>query len=144
MEKTASQTASRVIRLMNEADVPANSEISVPPYNEVDGYRYANIFVRYTQDDPSQPPVDLAVAFAFDDRGLHSARFSATLEEPGSGLRELAAMQVSGAAASAAAPAGSAVTYVARVPVMGPYMEVFTSNRAVVNRKVTVWAYMVS
>ncbi len=144
MEKPASQTASRVLRLMNEADVPAGSEISVPPYNEVDGFRYANIFVRYAQEDPPQPPIDLAVAFAFDDRGLHSARFGVNLEEASPAPRELVPLQVSGAAAANAAAPGTAVTYVARIPVMGPYMEVFTANRAAVNRKVTVWAYMVS
>jgi hypothetical protein len=35
-------------------------------------------------------------------------------------------------------------SYMARFPVMGPYVQVFVYNRAAVKRKVSVWAYVVS
>ena len=35
-------------------------------------------------------------------------------------------------------------SYVARFPVMGPYVEVFVYNRAPVPRTVSVWGYLVS
>jgi hypothetical protein len=34
--------------------------------------------------------------------------------------------------------------YVARFPVMGPFIEVFVYNQAPIQRKVSVWGYLVS
>ena len=35
-------------------------------------------------------------------------------------------------------------SYVARFPIMGPYVQVFVYNREAVKRKVSVWGYLVS
>jgi hypothetical protein len=35
-------------------------------------------------------------------------------------------------------------SYAVRLPVMGPFVEVFVYNRAPFPRKVSVWAYLVS
>ena len=35
-------------------------------------------------------------------------------------------------------------SYLARFPVMGPFVEVFVYNRAAMARKVSVWGYLVS
>ncbi len=77
----------KVLKFMTDQDVPANVGISKPPYKNIDGYRYINIFVRFTQKEADEPPVDLGVIFAFSTGGEMGARRYANLEENLPGLR---------------------------------------------------------
>ncbi|HEX9667191.1 MAG TPA: hypothetical protein VGA95_11635 [Thermodesulfobacteriota bacterium] len=128
---------------MTDEDVPANIGISKPPYKNIDGYRYINIFVRFTQKEADEPPVDLGVIFAFDTGGDMGARRYANLEENLPGPQSTNFIDVSGSA-SWHGSQWKISSYMARFPVMGPYVQVFVYNRAAVKRKVSVWAYLVS
>ena len=122
----------KVVKFMTDHSVAANIGISIPPYTKIAGYRHINIFVRFTQEDAAEPPVDLGVIFAFDSRGTMGARRYVTnfIEVSGSGTWHGSPHNIS--------------TYVARFPVMGPYVEVFVYKRAPVARTVSVWGYLVS
>jgi hypothetical protein len=39
---------SRVIKFMAAQDAPLNSRLRVPPYQEIDGYRHTNVFLRFS------------------------------------------------------------------------------------------------
>ncbi len=132
----------RVLRLMLETEVAAGTELSIPPYNDITGFRYINVVVRYTHEDPSQPPMDLGVEFGFDEKGLLTTRNYANLEENIPSPQSLTQFQVAGPESDGTP--NKVVSYVVRVPVMGPFVEVFIKNNASVNRKVTVWGYLLA
>jgi hypothetical protein len=52
---------SRAIKFMAAQDAPPNSRLSVPPYQEIDGYRHANVFLRFSKEGPDEEPVDLGM-----------------------------------------------------------------------------------
>lgn len=143
MEKNCMFACTKVIKFMTDHEVPANVGISIPPYTEIDGYRYINIFARFSQKDANEPPVDLGVIFAFDATGTMGARryvnFDANLPSPQSTYF----IEVSGRGTWHGSPHNIS-TYVARFPVMGPFVEIFVYNRAPISRKVSVWGYLVS
>ena len=128
---------------MTVEDVPASVGISKPPYKNIDGYRHINIFVRFTQKEGDEPPVDLGVIFAFSAGGDMGARRYANLEENLPGPQSTNFIEVSGSG-SWHGSQWKISSYIARFPVMGPYVQVFVYNRAAVTRKVSVWAYLVS
>jgi hypothetical protein len=131
------------IKFMTDEDVAANIGMSKPPYKNIDGYRYINIFVRFTQKEADEPPVDLGVIFAFNSGGEMGARRYANLEENLLGPQSTNFIDVSGSG-SWHGSQWKISCYMARFPVMGPYVQVFVYNRAAVRRKVSVWAYLVS
>lgn len=132
-----------VIKFMTEHKVPPSVGISIPPYVSADSYRHVNVFVRFTQAAADEPPVDLGVMFAFDAAGNMGARRYVNLEENVSGPQSTNFIEVSGQGTWHGSPHNIS-TYVARFPVMGPFMEVFVYNRAAIERTVTVWGYLVS
>ena len=133
----------KVLKFMTDHEVPPGVGISLPPYKAVGGYRYINIFVRFSQKAADEPPVDLGVIFAFDAAGAMGARRYANLEENLTGPQSTNFIEVSGQGSWHGSPHNIS-TYVARFPVMGPYVEVFVYNRAPIKRIVSVWAYLVS
>ena len=134
---------SKIIKFMNDRDVPANVGISLPPYSDIDGYRYINIFVRFSQAAFDEPPVDLGVIFAFDANGTMGARRYVNLEQNVASPQSTNFIEVSGRGSWHGSPHNIS-TYLARFPIMGPFVEVFVYNRAAINRKVSVWGYLVS
>jgi hypothetical protein len=133
----------KVIKFLTDHSVAANMGTSVPPYTKIDSYRHINLFVRFTQEEAAEPPVDLGVIFAFDTKGAMGARRYVNLEENVSRPQSTNFIEVSGSGAWHGSPHNIS-SYVARFPVMGPYIEVFVYNRAPVARKVSVWGYLVS
>jgi hypothetical protein len=133
----------KVIKFMTDREVLSSVGISLPPYTNIDGYRYINIFVRFTQASADEPPVDLGVIFAFDANGTMGARRYVNLEQNLSGPQSTNFIEVSGRGSWHGSPHNIS-SYVARFPVMGPFVEVFIYNRAALKRKVTVWGYLVS
>ncbi len=132
-----------VVKLILNREIPANTGISLPPYTKIDGYRHINIFVRFTQSNSDEPPVDLGVIFAFDEKGGMGARRYVNLEENLSSPQSTQFIEVSGRG-SWHGSQQKISSYLARFPVMGPFVEVFVYNKAPVKRKVSVWAYLVS
>jgi len=132
-----------VIKFMNDHKVPANTGISLLPYSKVDSYRHINIFVRFTQKEADEPPVDLGVIFAFDKNGTMGARRYVNLEHNLPQPQSTNFIDVSGSG-SWHGSQHKISSYMARFPVMGPFVQVFVYNRAAVPRKVSVWGYLVS
>ena len=133
----------KVVKFMTDHEVPPSVGISLPPYTSINGFRYINVFVRFNQAAADEPPVDLGVIFAFDAKGTMGARRYVNLEQNLNGPQSTNFIEVSGQGSWHGSPHNIS-TYVARFPVMGPFIEVFVYNRAAVKRKVTVWGYLVS
>jgi hypothetical protein len=128
---------------MTDKTLPASIGISLPGYISVDGYRHINIFVQFTQATAAEPPVDLGVIFAFDAAGAIGARRYVNLEQNASGPQSTNFIEVSGTGSWHGSPQNIS-SYLARFPVMGPFIDVFVYNRAPVKRTVNVWGYLVS
>ncbi len=141
--KPCEPTCTRIVKFMTDQEIAPGMGISIPPYSEVIGYSYLNIFVRFNQEKSDEPPVDLGVTFAFDENGKLAARRYVNLEENVTSPQSTNFIEVSGRASWHGSP-HNVSTYIARIPVMGPYVEVFAYNRAPVKRRVTVWGYLVS
>jgi hypothetical protein len=133
----------RVVKFLTDHEVPPNIGISVPPYSDIGGYRYINIFVQFSQKESGEPPVNLGVVFAFDKNGHMGARRYVNLEANLAGSQNTNFIDVSGAGTWHGNPHDIS-TYVARFPVMGPFVEVFVHNLAPIPRTVSVWGYLVS
>lgn len=115
----------------------------MPPYTDIDGYRHLNVFVEFDQREHDEPPVDLGVIFAFDGAGEMGARYYVNIEENVPSPQSVQIITVSGAGTWHGSPHDRS-SYVARFPVMGPFVEVFVYNRAGHDRRVSVWGYLVS
>lgn len=137
-----SKPCTRVLKFMTDREVGPNIGISLPPYKNVDGYSFFNVYVRFTQEDAGDPPVDLGVIFAFDTKGTMGARKYVNLEENLSGPQSTNFIEVSGSG-SWHGSQWKTSSFMARLPVMGPYAQVFVYNRAPVARTVSVWGYLV-
>ena len=134
---------SKIIKFMTDRTVPPNVGISLPPYTGIDGYRYVNVFVQFSQVAADEAPVDLGIVFAFDGSGKLGARRYANLEANLAGPQSTSFIEVSGSGTWHGSPHNIS-TYVTRFPVMGPFIQVFVYNRAPLQRTVSVWGYVVS
>ncbi|MBV9211463.1 MAG: hypothetical protein JOZ52_12570 [Acidobacteria bacterium] len=128
---------------MTDRDVPANTGISLPPYTNIDGYSYINIFVRFDQKEANEAPVNLGVMFAFDANGTMGARRYVNLEANVPAIQNTNFIQVSGAGSWHGSPHNIS-TYMVRLPVMGPFIQVFVENFTPLKHRVSVWAYVVA
>jgi hypothetical protein len=133
----------KIVKFMTDHELPPSIGISLPPYTGIDSYRHVNIFVRFSQKAADEPPVDLGVIFAFDAAGSMGARRYVSLEQNLSGPQSTNFIEVSGRGSWHGSPHNIS-TYLARFPVMGPFVQVFLYNRAAVKRTVSVWGYLVS
>jgi hypothetical protein len=124
-----SYPCSKVLKFMTDHDLPASIGTSLPPYTDVSGYRHVNVFVQFSQQAANEAPVDLGVIFAFDSAGKLGARRYANLEENLPGPQSTNFIEVSGSGSWHGSPHNIS-SYLARLPVMAPFMEVFVYNRA--------------
>jgi hypothetical protein len=132
-----------IIKFMTDHELPPSIGISLPPYTSIEGYRHINIIVQFTQAAADEPPVDLGVIFAFDANGTMGTRRYVNLEQNLSGPQSTNFIEVSGQGSWHGSPSNIS-SYLARFPVMGPFVEVFVYNRAAIKRKVSVWGYLIS
>lgn len=128
---------------MTNRELASNMGIHASPYAHVEGYRHLNVFVQFSQDEGEEPPVDLGVMFAFDADGHMAARRYVNFDENVVGPQGTNFIGISGAGAWHGPPEFVS-RYIARFPVMAPYVGVFVYNRAPFERKVSVWGYLVS
>ena len=133
--------ATKVIPFYEGASIPANIGISSGTYTNVDGYRYINIFVEFEQNGPSEEPLSLGVAFAFDAAGKLGSRRYFNFEENFSGTANPQMITLSGAGSWSGSP-HNVSKYTARLPVMGPYVQVFPFNHFAKPRKFSIVAYL--
>jgi len=133
----------KIVKFMTDKKIPPNVGISLGSYVSIDGYRYINVFVQFSQTTADEAPVDLGVMFGFDKGGKLGARRYVNLEENLPGPQSTNFIEVSGSG-SWSGSQWNISSYLARFPVMGPFAEVFVYNRAAKKRTVSVWAYLVS
>jgi hypothetical protein len=133
----------RIIKFMTNHNVPASIGLSLPPYKNIDGYRFISIFVQFDQNEADEAPVDLGVMFAFDSAGKLGARRYVNLQANLPGPQSTNFIEVSGSGSWHGSPHNIS-SYVAHFPVLGPYVQVFVYNRAPIKRVVSVWGYAVS
>lgn len=141
--KPCDRPCTKVLQLLTDREISANTGMSMPPYTKIDGYRYINIFVKFNQEEADEEPVDLGVIFAFDKNGEMGSRRYVNLENNLGSPQNVQFIEISGRG-SWHGSQWKISSYMVRFPVMGPYIEVFVYNRAPVHRKVSVWAYLVS
>lgn len=136
----SAQTPGRLLTIFNRALVPANTGISTTTGGyDVDGYRYANVFVEWDQNAGTEGPVALSIGFSLDATGLQVAWRYRTFEENVVGPPDEQIMWVDGAHSWN----GKKSSYVGRVPIMGPRLWVGVYNRdATLDRKVSVRVYL--
>jgi len=123
-----------VIKLMNNRSLTANNGISSAITN-IDGYSYINIYVQFTQSVNTDPSVVLGATFCLDANGEGRARRYVNLEANLPYPQPVNFIEVNGVGPT---------PYIARFPVMGPFIQVFAYNRTTETRTVNIWAYLVS
>lgn len=133
------QTKSVVI--YDDHAIPANTGISTGVYTEVNGYRYANVTVEFQQDTANEEPVSLGVSFAHNTGGKWSSRRYFNFEENFSAPADPQMITLTGKA-SWHGTQWKKSSYTARLPVMGPYMQVFPFNHHDQERKNSVVIYL--
>ncbi len=133
----------KIVQFMTDQKVPPSAGRSLPPYTEIDRYRFINIFVKFTQNAADEPPVDLGLVFAFDRSGTMATRRYVIVESNLSGAHSTDFIEVSGKGSWHGNPHNIS-SYLARLPVMGPFVQIFVYNRAPIERTVSVWGYLLS
>jgi hypothetical protein len=131
----------KVITFYDNHTIPANIGISSGVYTKVDGYRYINIVVEFEQGADDEKPVSLGVVFAFSSDGKQGSRRYFNFEENFSGSANPQMITLSGANSWHGSPHNRS-SYTARLPVMGPYIQVFPFNNEGKDRKITIRAYL--
>lgn len=107
----------------------------------VKGYNYANIFVEHTQTNVNELPVHLALIFGLGSNDELSARNFYNFEENSVNVQMANPLVLSGALSYQGDPAHKS-SFIARVPVVGPYLKVNVINQHSAARTVSVKAYL--
>jgi hypothetical protein len=131
----------KVITFYNNAIIPAGIGISSGTYTRVDGYRFINIFVEFEQQAADEKPVSLGVIFAFDAGGTLGSRRYFNFEQNFTAPADPQMITLSGANSWHGSPHNIS-TYTARLPVMGPYVQVFPFNQEGKARQFSIRAYL--
>ena len=131
----------KTITIYEDHTIPANIGISTGTYTEVNGYRYVNVLVEFQQDTAGEEPVSLGVTFAHNTGGKWSSRRYFNFEENFSAPADPQMITLSGKASWHGSPHNKS-SYIARLPIMGPYMQVFPFNHHDQERKINVVLYL--
>jgi len=135
-------TSSKIIKFYTDHTIPAGIGISHGSYTHVDGYRFINLFVQFQQEAANEKPVDLGVIFAFDSKGEMRSRRYVNLCENLPAQQAVNFIDVSGAGSWHGDPKIS--SYTVRLPIMGPYVNVYPFNKEPKERMLNIWAYLTS
>lgn len=131
----------KVITFYDNHTIPASIGISTGVYTNVDGYRFINIFVEFDQLAADEKPVSLGVIFAFSSDGKQGSRRYFNFEQNFTGTANPQMITLSGEGSWHGTPHNKS-SYTARLPVMGPYIQVFPFNHENRDRKITIKAYL--
>jgi hypothetical protein len=131
----------KVVTFYEDYTIPAGIGVSSGTYTQVDGYRYINIFCEYEQQGAQEAPVSLGVVFAFSPGGANGSRRYFTFEENFSGTADPQMITLSGKNSWHGSPHNKS-SYIARLPIMGPYVQVFPFNHEDKERKLNIKAYL--
>lgn len=133
--------ASKTVTVYDDAPIGADTGISTGSCLDVDGWRYANVFVEFEQHGPDEKPLSLGVVFAPDAGGKRGSRRYFNFEENFPGEANPRMITLSGKGSWHGSPHDKS-SYVARLPVMGPYLQVFPYNHHSAPRNFTVVIYL--
>lgn len=132
---------SKSITIYDNHAIPANTGISTGVYTNVNGYRYVNIVVEFEQKTAGEEPVSLGVIFAHDKQGKWGARRYFTFEENFTGDADPQMITVTGKGSWHGQQHGKS-SYITRLPIMGPFMQVFPFNHHSAERNISVALYL--
>jgi ABC-type uncharacterized transport system auxiliary subunit len=132
---------SETIAIYSDITIPANIGISTGTYTKVDGYRYVNVVVEFEQNAANEEPVSLGVIFAHDQNGKLGSRRYFNFEENFTGEANPQMITETGKASWSGSPHNKS-TYTARLPIMGPYLQVFPFNHHSAARKFSIVLYL--
>ena len=142
LTKGCSFPCTKVIKMYTDYEVPGNTGRSSTTYTRVDGFKYLNIHVRWPMETPDDPTFSLGILFAFDKKGTMRSRRYVNLEENITAPQAPNMISVTGENTFGGSNSGGG--FVARVPIMGPYVQCIPYNVGSVGSSVTVWAYLVA
>lgn len=132
----------KTITIYEDHSISANLGISTGVYTEVDGYRYVNIAVEFEQKTAAEEPVSLGVVFAHSQNGKWGSRRYFTFDENFSGsAADPQMITVTGVASWHGHPHNKS-TYITRLPIMGPFLQVFPFNHHNEARKFSIVLYL--
>jgi hypothetical protein len=121
--------------------IPANTGISTGQYTNVDGYRYVHVYVEFYQKTFDEEPLSLGVIFAHDAAGKWGSRRYFNFEENFDAPADPQIITLSGANSWGGAQSSKS-SYIARLPIMGPYIQVFPFNHHDQPRQFTIVLYL--
>lgn len=133
--------ASKTVTVRDGAAIGADAGVSPGGYLDLDGRRHADVFVWFEQHGPDERPLSLGVVFAADPGGRRGARRYSGFEENFAGEADPRMITLSGEGGRHGSPHDKS-SYVARLPVMGPYLRVFPYNQHSAPRKFSVVIYL--
>ncbi len=137
-----SRVKTETIAIYSEHSIPANTGISAGAYTSVDGYRYVNIVVEFEQNTAIEEPVSLGVIFAHNQNGELGSRRYFTFDENFSGPANPQMITLTGKASWHGSQQKKS-SYIARLPIMGPFIQVFPFNHHNETRKLSIALYLV-
>lgn len=132
----------KTITVYDEYTIPANTGISTGVYTSVDGYRYVNIVAEFEQNTVIEEPVSLGVVFAHSQNGKLGSRRYFTFDENFSGTADPQMITVTGKASWHGIQQKKS-SFTARLPIMGPFIQVFPFNHHNEVRKFSIALYLV-
>lgn len=132
----------KTITIYEDHSIPANIGISTGIYTNVKGYRYVNIAVEFEQKTANEEPVSLGVVFAHSPNGKWGSRRYFTFDENFSGSADPQMITVTGKASWHGHPHNKS-SYIARLPIMGPFLQVFPFNHHNEARKFSIALYLI-
>lgn len=131
----------KVVAIYDGDSIPANIGISTGQYTNVDSFRYVNVFVEFSQETASEEPVSLGVIFALDQSGAKGSRRYFNFEQNFEAPADPQMITLSGKGSWHGAQHKKS-SYLARLPIMGPYMQVFPFNHHSEKRLLSVVLYL--
>jgi hypothetical protein len=137
-----SDKSSKIIDIYSNSTIPANGGISTGRYTSVDGYNYVNVVIEFEQKTGNEEPVSLGVKFAHNKDGKLGARRFAILNDNVSGKVNPRMHRVTGRY-SWHGSQQKISSYIARLPIMGPYIQVFPLNHHNESRQFSLSLYLV-
>jgi len=135
------EVKTKTVVIYQNHSIPANSGISTGMYTNVDHFRYVNVVVEFQQDSVGENPVSLGVIFAHDSIGKWGSRRYFTFDENFTAPADPQMITLTGKN-SWHGSQHKISAYIARLPIMGPYMQVFPFNHHSAARNITVALYL--
>ena len=133
-------SGSKKLVIYDHCAIPGNRGISTGNYIDIDGYRYVNVFVEFEQDTAQEEPLSTGIVF-YTGPGETGAGRCFSFEK-GAGVPGDPDMISASGKNSWHGAQWRKSSYIVRLPVMGPYMQVFPFNHHARERKFSITVYL--